>query len=125
MKSKEGQYKALSIILAIALIAVVTMQVLTYPSNSLELHSWLQSEGNLASLDDDIFLTSTDKTAEDIRRIYDSNTPNQIKQLTYVELSSGLQPLLIETSPGLEKFKVIRVIEVSDDVEAFIKESLK
>ena len=125
MKSKEAQYKILSIILAIALIAVVSMQVFTYPSNSLELHSWLLNEENLALLDDEIFLTSTGKTAEEIRNIYDSNNPSKIKQLTYVELTGRLQPLLIETSPGLEKFEVIRVIEVNEEVEAFLKSSLE
>ena len=125
MKSKEAQYKILSIILAIALIAVVSMQVFTYPSNSLELHSWLLNEENLALLDDEIFLTSTGKTAEEIRNIYDSNNPSKIKQLTYVELTGRLQPLLIETSPGLEKFEVIRVIEVNEEVEVFLESSLK
>ena len=125
MKNEATKYKSLSIVLAIALIVVVSMQVFTYPSNSLELHSWLLNEENLASLDDEIFLTSTDKTAEEIRNIYDSNNPSKIKQLTYVELTGRLQPLLIETSPGLEKFEVIRVIEVNEEVESFLKETLE
>lgn len=125
MKSKEAQYKILSVILAIALIVVVSMQVFKYPSNSLELHSWLLNEENLASLDDEIFLTSTDKTAEEIRDIYSSNNPHQVNQFTFINMSGGARSILIETSPGYEKFKVIRVIEVNEEVEAFLESSLE
>lgn len=121
MKNELTQYKVVNFILAMALIGVFFFYQYRSPTNSLELYSWLLDEENRATIEDSSFLTTSDVTIEDLRENMTKISPHQINQFTFIDASGGKPSLLIETSPGLETFEIIRVIEVTDEVEDFLR----
>lgn len=121
MKNKLTQYKVANFILVIALISVFFFYQYRSPTNSLELYSWLLDEENRTTIEDSSFVSTSDLSIEELRENMTKLSPHQINQFTFIDVSGGKPSLLIETSRGLETFKILRVIEVTDEVEEFLK----
>lgn len=95
------------------------------PSNSVELYRSIYNTDDYSQLKQLMAGEGTEGFSqtdyEYIRTI--TNNPQQISQFTL--LSYQDTAYLIRTTPGTEKMKIIRVNELSDDLQAYFQEFIK
>ncbi len=124
MRKKTLNYVLIGLSLGIVLSSSYH-KIYMSPSNSVELYRSIYNADEYGQLKQLMAGEGTEGFSqtdyEYIRTI--TNNPQQISQFTL--LSYQDTAYLIRTTPGTEKLKIIRVNELSDDLQAYFQEFIK
>lgn len=124
MRKKTLNYVLVGLSLGI-LLSSIYYKIYISPSNSVELYRSIYNADEYGQLKQLMAGEETEGFSqtdyEYIRTI--TNNPQQISQFTL--LSYQDTAYLIRTTPGTEKLKIIRVNELSDDLQAYFQEFIK
>ncbi|WP_172370063.1 hypothetical protein [Sporosarcina jiandibaonis] len=125
MKLKEVHYqRIITGLLVIIILGVTVGPNLIKPKNSLELYQYLNSTDSFDEAKEIMLDGYAENFSEaDYERIKQDNydtSPDMIRQFTVLQYPSNKKSILIETAPGLNKLKVLRIERLPNDITDYL-----